>query len=291
MFQGLVTSADPVYILDAREVDKSAGLITAYSKEQERTYKLEIDVAKPLLKGSLHIRRYHIEEVSRYVVFPYQNGKLIPPEEFAARYPNCWAYLLENRERLENREQGKMRHAGWYGYVYPKNLTLFEQPKLMTPSIAQRASFSYDARGQYYFVGSGGGGGGGYGITLKEGDLSPLYVLGLLNSRLLDYYLQSISSPFRHGWYAYNKQYIERLPIRRINFDDPPDVARHDRVVALVEEMLRLQREKAAAETRLLDSRHDLARQIERLDAQVDALVYELYGLTEEEIAIVEGRS
>ena len=68
-------------------------------------------------------------------------------------------------------------------------------------------------------------------------------------------------------------------------------MARHDRLVALVEEMLRLQREKAAAEARLLDSRHDLARQIERLDAQIDALVYELYGLTEEEIAIVEGRS
>jgi len=290
MFQGLVTSADPVYILDAREVDKSAGLVTAYSREQERTYKLEIDVAKPLRKGSLHIRRYHIEEVSRYVIFPYQDGKLIPPEEFAARYPNCWAYLLANRERLENREQGKMRHAGWYGYVYPKNLTLFEQPKLLTPSIAQRASFSYDARGQCYFVGSGGGGGGGYGITLKEGALSPLYVLGLLNSRLLDYYLHSISSPFRHGWYAYNKQYIERLPIRRIHFDDPADVARHDRLAALVEEMLQLQREKAAAETRLLDSRHDLARQIEWLDAQIDALVYELYGLTEEEIAVVEGR-
>ena len=62
-------------------------------------------------------------------------------------------------------------------------------------------------------------------------------------------------------------------------------------LVALVEEMLRLQREKAEAEASLLDSRHDLARQIERLDAQIDALVYDLYGLTEEEIAVVEGRS
>jgi hypothetical protein len=36
------------------------------------------------------------------------------------------------------------------------------------------------------------------------------------------------------------------------------------------------------------DRRHDLARRIERLDAEIDALVYELYGLTGEEIAIVE---
>jgi hypothetical protein len=289
MFQGLVTSADAVYILDARGLDEAAGLVTARSKEREQTYRLELGVAKPTLKGSLDMRRYRVEEGSRYVIFPYREGKLMPADEFAEQYPNCWTYLLENRERLEGRERGTMRHEGWYGYVYPKNLTLFERPKLLTPSIAQRASFSYDAEGQYYFVGSGGGGGGGYGITLKEGNLSPLYVLGLLNSRPLDFYLQSISSPFRHGWYAYNKQYIERLPIRRIDFEDPTDAARHDRVVALVEEMLRVQKEHAQAEAHKEDRRHDLARQIERLDAEIDALVCELYGLTEEEIEIVGG--
>jgi type I restriction-modification system DNA methylase subunit len=288
LFVGLQTGADAIYTLDVRDVDETAGLVTARSKEREQTYRLELGVAKPLLKGSLDMRRYRVEEVSRYVIFPYQEGKLIPADEFAERYPNCWAYLLENRERLEGRERGKMQHEGWYGYVYPKNLTLFERSKLLTPSIAQQASFSYDAEGQYYFVGSGGGGGGGYGITLKEGNLSPLYVLGLLNSRPLDFYLQNISSPFRHGWYAYNKQYIERLPIRRIDFSDPADVARHDRVVALVEEMLRLQKEHAQAEAHKEDRRHDLARQIERLEAEIDALVYELYGLTEEEIEIVE---
>jgi type I restriction-modification system DNA methylase subunit len=291
MFQGLVTSADPVYILDVREVDQDADLVTVYSKERQRTYRLELGVAKPLLKGSLDMRRYRIEDVSRYAIFPYQAGKLIPPDEFAERYPNCWAYLLENRERLESREHDKMRHAGWYGYVYPKNLTLFDRPKLLTPSIAQRASFSYDGRG-HYFVGSGGGGGGGYGIILKEYDLesglSWPYVLALLNSRLLDFYLQSISSPFRHGWYAYNKQYIERLPIYCPNLEGEQDLGRSEYLKILVMAMLHHQKELAYAEAHKEDRRHNLARQVERLDAQIDALVYELYGLTEEEIKIVE---
>lgn len=65
-------------------------------------------------------------------------------------------------------------------------------------------------------------------------------------------------------------------------------MARHDRVVALVEEMLCLQREKAEADQYKLNARHDLARRIEQLDAEIDTLVYELYGLTEEEIGIVE---
>jgi len=61
-------------------------------------------------------------------------------------------------------------------------------------------------------------------------------------------------------------------------------------MVALVEEMLRLQKEHAEAEALKEDRRHDLARQIEQLDGQIDGLVYELYGLREEEIGVVEGR-
>jgi len=93
---------------------------------------------------------------------------------------------------------------------------------------------------------------------------------------------------FQHGYFGANKQYIECLPIRTISFDDPADVVRHDRMVALVEEMLRLQKEHAQADALKEDRRYDLARCIERLDAEIDALVYALYGLTEEEIAVVE---
>jgi hypothetical protein len=58
----------------------------------------------------------------------------------------------------------------------------------------------------------------------------------------------------------------------------------------LVERMLEVQKQKAEADALLTDARHDLARQIEQLDAQIDALVYQLYGLTVEEIALVEGQ-
>jgi hypothetical protein len=116
-----------------------------------------------------------------------------------------------------------------------------------------------------------------------------LYVLGLLNSRLLDTVVKTTSSPFRHGYYAYNKQYIQHLPIRLIDFGDPGDRARHDQMVTLVEEMLRLQAEHAEAERHKEDRRHDLQRRIEEIDRAIDALVYDLYGLTEEEIRLVEG--
>jgi predicted lipase len=115
------------------------------------------------------------------------------------------------------------------------------------------------------------------------------YILALLNSKLMNHYYHLISLELGRAMAQTDIETIEKLPIRRIDFSDPADVARHDRMAALVEEMLRVQKEHAQAEAHKEDRRHDLARRIERLDAEIDALVYELYGLTEEEIAIVEG--
>jgi hypothetical protein len=62
----------------------------------------------------------------------------------------------------------------------------------------------------------------------------------------------------------------------------------YHRMVALVTQMLDLN--KKLQDARLEQERTMLSRQIEATDAAIDKLVYELYGLTEEEIAIVEGK-
>ena len=69
-------------------------------------------------------------------------------------------------------------------------------------------------------------------------------------------------------------------------FAEDADTVRHDRMVALVEQMLALHKQLPLARTP--HEQTALERQIEATDRQIDALVYELYGLTEEEIAIVE---
>jgi hypothetical protein len=77
------------------------------------------------------------------------------------------------------------------------------------------------------------------------------------------------------------------LPIRPIDFSAPADKARHDKVVALVDQMLLLNKQLPSAKTD--HEKTALQRQIDATDKQIDKLVYELYGLTEEEIRIVEG--
>ena len=73
-----------------------------------------------------------------------------------------------------------------------------------------------------------------------------------------------------------------------IDFTSPTDVARHDQMVALVERMLDLHKRVAAEQ--MPHVKTVLQRQIEATDRQIDLLVYELYGLTEEEIGVVESR-
>ncbi|WP_292384442.1 hypothetical protein [Methanoculleus sp. UBA430] len=66
----------------------------------------------------------------------------------------------------------------------------------------------------------------------------------------------------------------------------PADVAHHDQIVALVEKMLDLNKRLVAA--KVSHEKEVLAGMIDATDRQIDRLVYELYGLTEEEIAVVE---
>jgi len=210
-------------------------------------------------------------------------AELIPEKEIREQYPKTFAYLRENKAYLEKREKGRFRGAGWYAYGRLQNIDLMLSPKILVPDIADRAAFAFDEIGEYAFT-------SGYGIILKEDvSESPRYILGLLNSKVLDFYLKQVSTTLRGGFFRYFTQFIEQLPIRTINFDDPADVARHDKMVALVERMLELHRKLAAAT--IPADKELYQRQIEATDRRIDALVYELYGLTEEEIEIVEGET
>jgi hypothetical protein len=79
---------------------------------------------------------------------------------------------------------------------------------------------------------------------------------------------------------------IKQLPIRTINFDDPTEKVQHNKLVALVESMLELQ--KKYHDAKMEGDKVLYERQIKIVDAQIDRLVYDLYGLTEGEVKVVE---
>jgi len=124
--------------------------------------------------------------------------------------------------------------------------------------------------------------------TLRKDDASYLYITCLLNSRLLDYYLQHISVPFRGGFYSANRQFLEPLLIRLTDFDNPAEKKRQYELLTLVTKMLELQKRLAPIRDTRDSERDELIREIEHTDDEIDQKVYELYGITEEERRLIE---
>jgi len=210
--QGIRTSANPIYVLDL--VSSSGATITVFSEQLQREVMLERESVAPFLQGQ-DVRRYFLETCSKVVILPYQikEGRpvLIPESRLLKKYPLTYEYLRQNKKALEEREEGRMRGQEWYAFIYPKNIELMSASKILVPDIANFASFAFDEAGEFAFT-------SGYGITLKaDAKESPAYLLGLLNSRLLDFYLKQVSTTMRGGYFRYFTQFIEQLPIKRID--------------------------------------------------------------------------
>ncbi len=152
-------------------------------------------------------------------------------------------------------------------------------PKLIICKVALRPRVYPDIDGEYV---------GAYTTYILAAPELLKYLTGLLNSRLHAFLFSMLYDALAmgSGYLRFQPPQVRRLPIRTIDFSNKSDKAAHDRMVKLVDRMLDLHKKLAAAK-----SPHDkerITRDIEATDRQIDKLVYDLYGLTDEEIAIVE---
>ena len=113
------------------------------------------------------------------------------------------------------------------------------------------------------------------------------YVLGILNSRLISYlYIRTSSIATKNDFRQTTLTELRQLPIRTIDFGNPADVKAYAKMIALVDTMLDLHKQLpnlTGEKLRIVES------QIERTDREIDKLVYRLYGLSDDEVRIVEG--
>ena len=117
---------------------------------------------------------------------------------------------------------------------------------------------------------------------------STLYVLGILNSRLISYlYVNASSIATKDDFRQTTLAELRRLPIRAIDFTNAKEKNMRDTLVKLVDKILEFHKQLAKAN---FDSEKEpIERQIKATDKKIDELVYQLYGLTEKEIKVVEG--
>lgn len=133
--------------------------------------------------------------------------------------------------------------------------------------------------------------GGVYFANLTDHNYSLYYLLALFNSKLLTFIFKCLYSGIHMGggYLRFRTQYLQELPIRRIDFDNLSEKKTHDDLVALVDRMLELNKRLAPIRDVYGYERDELVKEIGRTDKEIDNLVYDLYGLTEEERKTVEG--
>ena len=160
---------------------------------------------------------------------------------------------------------------------------MHERKKLAIPRLVQRLQVFYDSKGDYYLDNVDVG-----GVLLKDSsEGNYLYVLGVLNSTLINWYFQKLSAPFRGAYRSANKQFIEPLLIHVIDSD--PERQSREAIIAKVKRMLDLQQRIAPIRDQNISERDDTQGEIDRVDREIDDIVYDLYGLTDAERSWVEG--
>ena len=279
IFVGLQTSADKIYIVE--KVSDKGELIEIYSKMTGKNHIIEKELLKHYIKGK-EIKRYSFEYKNKLLLFPYylneESYKLIPIEDLKTKYPHAWNYLKMNEKELKERESGKMKNKDWYAFTYPKSMLDYRDPKIMTPNSAFSSSFSFDETGKYYVTT---GVAGGYCLKLKnEHNFDEFYLLSILNSSLMTFLNRKIGKSLRGKYYSYEGRIIGNYPIIELTSE------KQSKYIELAKKMLELNKDlkncKTPKEKKLLEI------QIGKTDEKIDKLVYKLYGVTEEEISIIE---
>jgi hypothetical protein len=176
-----------------------------------------------------------------------------------------------------------LKYGNWLARNW-KNKTFYETPKIAIRETGSRLTATLDLENRYFLSSL-------YAIYPKAKDesLNLSYILALLNSNLAMFVLKIIALNLTEGAFTkFRTNQLARLPIRTIDFENRQDKERHDKLVGLVEQMLDAKLKLSGANTD--KDKQFYERFCSSLDSQIDNLVYKLYELTDEEIAIVEGK-
>jgi len=269
--EGIVTGKNSVFLLPTETACK---------------LKLEKELLKPAIQGK-QIQRYYHESVAYVVIYPYQSKdnhtNPVLEHDLANNFPITWGYLCSRKQNLKGRQYFDKSTKAWYELWCERTFGQQATNKIIVPELASSNRFALCDESIFYLDTVCGI------IPKNKSHRTYLYLLGLLNSSLLEFYYKQTTVPKAGGFYIYKTMFLKKLPIRHIDLSNPADKKMHDDLVALVEKMLKLNKRLAPIRNTPCNERDELLRETNHTDKEIDNLVYDLYGLTEEERKIVEG--
>jgi type I restriction-modification system DNA methylase subunit len=243
------------------------------NKETAKRLNLEASKLRKVLTGGKQVKKYFIEEPDILLIYTRRNDNF-------KEIPNICKYIDKFKEEITCKEVKQNKHPIYALHRAREERIFLKEEKLIGVITGDAIILALDR--DKYFVTDG-----LYLFGVRK-HINIKYLMGVLNSKLFVFIYRLLTLEKGRVLAQVKPTILERLPIRSIDFTNPNDKSNHDRMVQLVDQMLSLNKQLAAAHTD--HEKMTIQRQIDVTDQQIDKLVYELYDLTPGEIAIVEGQ-
>ncbi|GAA8678521.1 class I SAM-dependent DNA methyltransferase [Helicobacter pylori] len=270
---GIKTGANEAFIITT---EKREEILNACKTQEER--KCTEALIKPILRGK-DIKRYSYEWADLWVIFiPWHFPNTNNPknmeeneQDFSIHYPIIYSHLLSHKDKLlkRNKDETGKRYEWyclqrWAANYYQE----FEKEKIVYGEIVQEPRFYLDngecELGYFYAEATS--------FILTGEHLR--YLLGMLHSKLITFAFKTFyaGGGLGESGYRYKKAFIERLPIPKIT---PQNQELAHKITDCAKQILKAKEKDPKANT-------------QKLEKEIDALVYQLYNLTDEEIKTIE---
>ena len=253
----------------------NAGLITGcdkilmFNEKDISNLPFENEILLPVLRAD-NCSKYISSKPSKYVIYPYfeENGKtcIYSENDLKQKFPKAYKYLKEHKNILSKRKDSRTTFAEkgkWYGLVRFGRKEMFNQPKIISPGEVQEHKFCLDYSKAGFSCARV------FAITIDNKNFNIKYVLAILNSKLMKEFIQSIASLKSGGYYQYSSNILNRCPIPAAT------PSQQQEIIDLVDKILAAKKQNPQSDTTALEEK-------------IDELVYDLYGLTDDEIKIIE---
>ena len=236
----------------------SPGLAKAFilNSQLAKEKELEEKIIKKLIIGG-EINKYFLKPESQKSIIYFSSSLNIKD------YPNIMAHLSQYKDDLEDRAETKDGIIPYYVMLRPRREKLFIKPKILIRQTANRIIAAFD-KDKWYCLKSG------LIVQLAdESELSYEYLLGLLNSKLMDFIYRDLVYENVRIFPEVKPVQLFKLPIELSN------AVNRNKIENIVTQIINLKKNNNTSD-------------ISDLEQILDSLVYELYGLNKEEIRIIE---
>lgn len=273
---GLQTSLDEVFIIEA---DSSDDDFYYFSKNGIK-YKVEKDIVKPAIYR-VTLNKYKEIQPNRIMIFPYKKidstMQLINIDEMKTDYPECFNYLSEFKNKLKSRSIQSLKDLDteWYRYGRHQSLSNFDSGDMIIWSVLTlKSNFVYTEPPILF---TGGGQGPYYGIKSNNEKYSVRYIQAILNTPFISKLIEENSVYYRGGYFSAGKQFVENVPIRKIDFEIVEEKQKYAKIVDIVKELEKYSASLAIAVSNSEKTR--LGRLITGKEKQLNNLIEDLYGI------------